>query len=125
MHFEVSHFYYFVVPDPLVVISPSGPIQGAMVGSPQGIECTANTVGGVEFSSVMISWTGPKGNLNLTTDDSRIIVNPVTSFGNSFTSSLHFIYLMEEDVGIYTCNVMILESIEFVVVELSNLTCKY
>ena len=47
------------VPTPTVSITPSGPIQGAMVGSPQDIQCTVNTVSGVELSSVMISWIGP------------------------------------------------------------------
>ena len=54
-----------------------------------------------------------------------MIVNPVTSFGNNFTSDLHFIYLMEGDEGIYTCNVMILDVIKAGYVELRNLTCKY
>ena len=110
---------YFVVPDPRVEMLPSNSIQGAMVGSPQGIECVVGTVSGVEFSSVMINWTGPDG--SLTTDNNRIIVNPVTSFGNTYTSGLHFIYLMEGDEGIYTCTVMILETTQISVVEL-NLT---
>ena len=99
---------------------PSGPIQGATVGSPLGIECVVSTVSGVEFSSVMINWIGPNG--NLTTDSSRIIVNPVTSFGNNYTSGLHFIYLKEGDEGTYTCNVMILENTQTGVIELENLT---
>ena len=116
-------FYYTVVPDPAITILPAGYIQGAIVGSPQGIKCIVNTVDGVELSSVTISWSGPNG--NFTTDNSRMIVNPVTSFGNNFTSDLHFIYLMEGDEGIYTCNVMILDVIKAGYVELRNLTCKY
>ena len=111
---------YFVVPNPRVEMLPSGPIQGATVGSPQGIECVVSTVSGVEFNAVMISWIGPNG--NVITDTTRIIVNPVTSFGNTYTSGLHFIYLMEGDEGIYTCNVMILETTQTSVVELNNLT---
>ena len=94
-----------------------------MVGSPQAIECVVSTVSGVELNSVIIIWIGPHG--NLITDNSRIIVNPVTSFGNNYTSGLHFIYLMEGDEGIYTCNVMILETTQNNVVVLDNLTCKY
>ena len=82
-----------------------------------------NTVEGVEFNSVMISWVGSSG--DVITNDSRIIVNPVTTFGNNYTSGLHFIYLMEGDEGTYTCNVMILDVIETSYVELSNFTCKY
>ena len=37
------------VPTPTVTMSPSGPIQGAMVGSPQDIQCIVSTVSGVEF----------------------------------------------------------------------------
>ena len=93
-----------------------------MVGSPQAIECTVSTVSGVELSSVMISWMGPDG--TVITNNSRIIVNPVNSFGNNYTSGLHFIYLMEGDEGTYTCNVMILESAQTSVVELDKLSCK-
>ena len=93
-----------------------------MVGSPQAIECVVCTVSGVKLSSVIISWMGPHG--NLITGNNRIIVNPVTSFGNNYTSGLHFIYLMEGDEGIYTCNVMILETTQNNVVVLDNLICK-
>ena len=82
-----------------------------------------STVSGVEFSSLMISWMGPDG--NVVTNNSRIIVNPVTSSGNNYTNGLHFIYLMEGDEGMYTCNVMILDVINTGYVELSNFTCKY
>ena len=92
------------------------------MGNPQGIGCIVSTVSGVEFSSVMITWVGPDG--NLATNNSRVIVNPVTSFGNNYTSGLRFIYLNEGDEGMYTCNVMILDVIKSDYVELSNLTCK-
>ena len=115
--------YYPTVPDPTVLISPPGPIQGTTVGSPLGIQCIVNTVSGVEFSSVMINWMIPNG--NDITDTSRIIVNPVTSFGNNYTSGLHFIYLKEGDEGMYTCNVMILDNTQSAVIELDSLTCKY
>ena len=79
-----------------------------MVGSPQDIQCIVSTVSGVELSSVMISWMGPGG--ESITNDSRMTISPTTSSGNNFTSSLQFIYLMEGDEGMYTCNVMILET---------------
>ena len=87
---------------------PSGPIQGAMVGSPQDIQCIVSTVSGVELSSVMISWMGPGG--GSITNDSRVTISQTTSSGNNYTSSLQFTYLMEGDEGMYTCNVMILET---------------
>ena len=101
---------------------PSGPIQGAMVGSPQDIQCIVSTVSGVELSSVMISWMGPGG--ESITNDSRVTISPTTSSGNNYTSSLQFTYLMEGDEGMYTCNVMILETASFASLELLNLTGK-
>jgi len=44
------------------------------------------------------------------TNDSRVTISPTTSIGNNFTSNLQFTYLMEGDEGMYTCNVMILET---------------
>ena len=79
-----------------------------MVGSPQDIQCIVSTVSGVELSSIMISWMGPGG--DSITNDSRVIISPTTSSGNNYTSSLQFTYLMEGDEGMYTCNVMILET---------------
>ena len=113
------------VPTPTVTISPPGPIQGAMVGSPQVINCTVSTVSGVESSSVMISWLGPGGNIDTT--NGRISVGSVTVSGNNYnmyTRSLQFTYLMEGDEGTYTCNVMILETSGSQSVELQSLTCE-
>ena len=93
-----------------------------MVGSPQDIQCIVNTVSGVELSSVMISWIGPGG--ESITNDSRVIISPTTSSGNNSTSSLQFTYLMEGDEGIYTCNVMILETKSLSSLQLNILTGK-
>ena len=107
----------------MVTISPSGPIQGAMVGCPQVINCTVSTVNGVESSSVTISWMGPGGNIDATND--RVSIGSITAGGNNmYTRSLQFTYLMEEDEGTYTCNVIILETSESQSVELQTLTSK-
>ena len=119
---NVINIYFSLVPDPTVVIFPPGPIQGAMIGSPQAIECIVSTVSGVELTSVMINWMGPDG--NLITDNSRIIVNPITSFSGRYIRGLHFIYLMEGDEGMYTCNVKILETVKSSLVEFNDLACK-
>ena len=112
-------YLIFIVPIPFVTMLPSGSIQGAMVGSPQDIQCIVSTVSGVELSSVMISWMGPGG--ESITNDSRVTISPTTSSGNNYTSSLQFTYLMEGDEGIYTCNVMILETTGSQFVELVDL----
>ena len=80
-----------------------------MVG-PQDIQCIVSTVSGVELSSVMISWMGPGG--ESITNDSRVTISPTTSSGNNYTSSLQFVHIVDEDEGMYTCNVMILETTE-------------
>ena len=108
------------VPTPTVSITPSGPIQGAMVGSPQDIQCTVSTVSGVELSSVMISWMGPGG--DTIRNDSRVTISPTSGSGNNYTSSLQLMYLMEGDEGRYDCSVMILETTMFGVVQLDKLT---
>ena len=108
---RVLYFPYsfsFTVPNPIITIMPDNPIFGAMVGSPQDIQVIVSTVDGVELSSVMISWMGPGG--ESITNDSRVTISPTTSSGNNYTSSLQFTYLMEGDEGMYTCNVMILET---------------
>ena len=113
---------YLTVPYVDITTLPSGPIQGAMVGSPQDIQCIVNTVSGVELSSVMISWMGPGG--EPIANDSRVTISPTTSSGNNYTSRLQFTYLMEGDEGMYTCNVMILEAIIPTMITINNLTSK-
>ena len=109
------------VPTPTVTISPPGPIQGAMVGSPLVINCTVSTVSGVEASSVMISWMGPRG--SITTTNGRVSIGSITDDGNNmYTRSLQFTYLMEGDEGTYTCNAMILDTSGSQSVELQSLT---
>ena len=114
---------FHVVPTPTTTMLPSDPIQGAMVGSPQDIQCIVSTVSGVELSSVMISWMGPGG--ESITNDSRVTISSTTSSGNNFISSLQFTYLMEGDEGMYTCNVMILETKTSNLLELTRLTGKH
>ena len=116
------YVHTYVVPPINLTTKPSGPIQGAMVGSPQDIQCIVSTVSGVELSSVMISWMGPGG--ESITNDSRVTISPTTSSGNNYTSGLQFTYLMEGDEGMYTCNVMILETPSNNAIEIDKLIGK-
>ena len=93
-----------------------------MVGSPQDIQCIVSTVSGVELSSVMISWIGPGG--ESITNYSRVTISPTTSSGKNYTSILQFTYLMEGDEGMYTCNVMILKTKNFILLQLEALMSK-
>ena len=111
-----------IVPTPTVSVSPSGSIQGAMVGSSQDIQCTVSTVSGVELSSVKISWIGPGG--DTIRNDSRVTISPTSGSGNIYTSSLRFMYLMEGDEGYYECSVMILDTRVPSFVIISNLQSK-
>ena len=93
------------------------------MGSPQVINCIVSTVSGVESSLVMISWMGPRGNIN--TNNGRVSIGSVTAGGNNmYTRSLQFTYLMEGDEGTYTCNVIILETSESESVDLQSPTSK-
>ena len=105
-----------------VTISPSSPIQGAVVGSPLVMNCTVSAVSGVDSSLVMISWMGP-GEISIM-NDGRVFISQTTSSGNNYTSSVQFTYLMEGDEGTYTCNVMILETSASQSVDLRSLTSK-
>ena len=119
-------YYVFIsstVLPPIVVILPSDPIQGAMVGNPQIMECRVSTVSGVESSSVMIMWMGPGG--DTITNDSRVTISPTSSSGNNYSSSIQFTYLMEGDNGTYTCNVTILEVNESASVVLESISGKW
>ena len=89
-----------------------------MVGSPQIINCTVSTVSGVESSSVMINWMGPRG--AITTTNGRVSIGSVTDNSNNmYTRSLQFTYLMEGDEGMYTCTAIISGANEEDSIELS------
>ena len=94
-----------------------------MVGNPQKINCTVNTVSGVESSSIMINWLGPKGISVIS--DSRVIITPTVSTGSTYFSSLQFTYLKEEDKGMYTCNVTMLKTSVSKSYEIKFLASKY
>jgi len=110
------------VPVPDVSVIPFGSIQGGMVGSPQEIHCTVSIVSGVEPDLVMISWMGPGG--DTITNDSRVTISPIVSINNDYISTIDFSYLMEGDEGVYTCDVMILETAVSHFIEIRNLTGK-
>ena len=112
----------FIVYILTITILPSGPIQGAMVGSPQDIQCIVSTVSGVELSSVMISWMGPEG--GSITNDSKVTISPTTFNGNNYTIGLQFAYLMEGGEGEYTCSVTILDTMRLQKVKIESLMSK-
>jgi len=65
---------------------------------------------------------GPGG--DTITNDSRV-TSQTASLVNDYISTLEFTYLMEGDEGIYTCDVMILETTGSDFIEINNLTGKF
>ena len=106
----------FVV-QPYSVTTDQESLQGAIIGDPQDIHCSAEfRFNGVEPNSIIFKWLGPEG--TYITNDSGVTVIVYT---NTFTSTLHFSYLMEGDEGNYTCNVIVLRSTESSIIELGKL----
>ena len=100
--------YCCTVPSPTITTSPSGTVQGAMVGGSLLVQCIVDTVDGVEPSLVNINWMGPRGDLIVNTN--RVTVSQITSSGNTYYRSLELTPLFEEDEGTYTCHVSIFET---------------
>ena len=86
------------------------------------LDCVVTMLNIVDSSSVMFSWVGPEG--NIIANDSRVIISPITHSGNTYTSSIQFNPIMEEDEGTYTCNVIIFETNGSASVILGALACK-
>lgn len=94
--------------------------QGAIVGDPLDIQCTAVvTFNGVEPNSVLFRWSGPTG--YFIKNDSRVTIGATIASSSTFISTLQFSYLMEGDEGSYTCNVMILRTTESKITKLERL----
>ena len=113
-------FFSFLVPAPRITIVPFGPLQDGTVGSSEEIHCTANTVDGVKMNAVTISWTRHGG--DTITNDSRVTISPTISSGNDYISTLQFAHLVEGDVGVYMCNVMILDTTGLDYINMTNIT---
>ena len=109
----------FIVTTFSVTVSPNS-LQEIVVGSSQVIHCTVVVeFDGVEPESVIIDWLGPD-RISIT-NDGRMIITPTNSSINTFISTLQFSYLMEDDAGRYTCNVMILKTTRSSSAELGRL----
>ena len=112
LHLRKCFAFVCIVPDLTVTISPPGPIQGAIVGDHQVINCIVSTVSGVDPNLVLIIWLDPEGNSVI--PDGRVTISDTTPIGDgNFARSLIFTFLMEGvygDEGNYTCDAMILDA---------------
>ena len=74
------------------------------VGQGQAIVCTASLIPGEDVNnSLVFTWVLPDG---VNTSDDRTSIMPTIVNGSDHTSILQFDYLMESDVGTYTCDIM-------------------
>ena len=120
-YIKYVHVYaFFTVPTPNMAILPSDHIFGTIVGSLQDFLCVVGTAGGVELSSVMISWMRPGGEFIT----NRVIISPTMSSSSNYTSSLQFTYLTKEDEGLYMCKVEILTTGKSIMFEIDNVIGK-
>ena len=94
-----------------------------IVGNPYEIWCKVQTDPEVHSDIVNISWIAPNGDAIVTND--RISVIPITSDGNNHTSQLQFLYLSDEDEGLYVCNVAILSTTDSMSFELEKILSKF
>ena len=91
------------------------------MGSPLNSNCIVSTVDGVEFSDVMIIWTGP----GISSD--RFIMSNITSLGNNtYSRTLKLDYVLKTDENNpYFCIATILEASALESFELESLAGKY
>jgi len=94
----------------------------ARVGEMQDIVCSISTAFETDTSEITLTWVGPEG---VIIEDDRVSIVPTFSDGNTFTTILQFDYLMEDDEGVYTCDIMIGENVETLSVELQNINSMY
>ena len=95
------------------------------VDSPLEICCSVNTADITNSDDVTISWTGPIG--TTITNDSRLTITPTVSNGTNHISTLNFLYLSEDDEGLYECSTSVLgyDENKTASVELVNFTSEF
>ena len=78
------------------------------MGDLHEIQCKVYTDKVVNASIINITWIGPNNDIIVT--NNRINITATTSADNNHTSTLQFLYLTEEDEGLYTCHIAILNN---------------
>ena len=110
------------MPVPRISFQPSVSLLGEM----QDIICSVTITSAIDPNSVELTWTN---NESIITTDNRVTITPtnITENPSSFTYSItiQFAYLMEEDEGNYTCNVAVDDMMESRLVKLQNLQSMY
>jgi len=97
---------FYTVPQSTILVQSSA--DDITMGKSYVIQCNVHTSEKVNESIVKINWTGPDGFI---TNDSRIAIHSaISDDGTIHYSFLQFLYLIEDDIGMYTCNVTILDT---------------
>ena len=93
------------------------------VGEPYRIQCSVNTSEKVNNDIVNISWSVPDG---FKKSSSRIFVHPTVSDDDIIhNSTLQFLYLSQNDTGLFTCNVTIVDTTLLQSFQLDNITSEF
>ena len=90
-----------------ITVDVHGAMEHLTVGDPYEIQCEVYTDQIVNSDIVDITWIGPDNDTIVA--DGRLSVT-TNSIGHNHTSILQFLYLSEDDEGLFTCNVMILNN---------------
>lgn len=97
---------FYTVPKSTILVESS--TDNITMGKPYEIQCSIHTSEKINESIVKIDWTGPDG---LIVNDSRITIHStISDNGTIHYSTLQFLYLIKDDIGIFTCNVTILDT---------------
>ena len=101
----------------------SGAMRNLIIGDPYEIQCEVSTNPIVHSDIVNITWIGPNNESIIT--DNRVNVTTIISNGNNLTSILKFLYLSDEDEGLYSCKVTILNVTDSQIFNVENVTSKF
>ena len=108
---------------PISGIFMKGSAGSVTVGKPYSIKCSVEMSEKVDSSIIKIDWSGPDG--SFITNDSRINIHPtVSADGIIHNSTLQFLYLSQNDSGLFVCNVTLVDTTLSQTFELENITSK-
>ena len=114
-------YLLFIVPVPRVSFKP----REGVVGRMQDITCLITISSAIDPELVELMWTHDNSSI---TTDSRVTITPTNVTRNpssfTYTTTIHFTYLMEGDEGNYTCNVAFEDMTKSQSIILQNLTSK-
>ena len=86
-------------------------MENPTVGDPYEIKCEISTNLIINSGLINYTWIGPNNETIVT--HNRINVTTTTSIGKNHTSILQFLYLSENDHGLYICLVTLLNVTDF------------